>query len=323
MDSVRENIDHLRQLMEMENDMRVREVNEGFMDRLKNTAAGVTGGIKGAIKSVGQGAMNGAKLSKVDALYGRAKSVFEKMKSVIDDNMDLFNTLEDYRKQLNRLNVDDATKRKYEALIANIQQKKNDAYKLISKDVSNSPAPRPTTAATTPTPSQDYPQTGAKVFDINSLLAQRQIDTFLKMRKTANESQILDEAQVEGKFHEVFRLLFMNADRMAHSIATDMDGDSIATIMKLAFKTILDKGQSSFVNDVKEINNGYNAYRSAHKNLKNKPATQEPEAQAPAQQDRTEEAKTLAQQFLVKYQYEDTPENIDAATQYILNSKDF
>lgn len=178
------------------------------------------------------------------------------------------------------------------------------------KQLGNAPKPLPNGQ-------QKLGQQPTKVFNMNS--AQSEIDSFLKNRKMVAESHILTEAvQQESKFKEAFTVLFQNAGKMSKAVGGKYDADSLAHFMQLAFKSILDKGQGRFIDDIKEINNGYNTYRAAYKNLHG-----QQQQNGQQGQDRTAEAKQVAEEFLKAHGYQITPEALEQATQYIMNHQHF
>lgn len=337
--TLNEQVSRLKELMKIETNQEIMEVNEGLFDSLKTATAGIAGGVSGAVKGMVQGAKNGANTGKLDALYKQASSVFNKIHDMVGQTDPLFDKLEEYKNRLNSLNVDQQTKEKYFDLIAGIQQVKTAVLSAVQNHVDGSSTynagqdvtsqqqqtqPRPEPKAE---PAPQQPQ--AKVFDIRDGQVMQDLDDYLANRKNARaavsentlEEELLDEARMEGKFHELFRMLMTKAPLMAqHLNSQDMDTKSIAQIMSLAFETILNKGQKGFIDDIAEINNGYNTYKKAYTNLKRVQATQQSQ---PTGQDRTAEAEQVAGDFLKQHGYPVTPENIKQATEYILKHKDF
>lgn len=89
--------------------------------------------------------------------------------------------------------------------------------------------------------------------------------------RSMNEGFLLNEAAADDRFKSLFQTIRGSVEEMGKEVANQSggkyDATSVSTIISLAFESLLEKGQTSFVNDVKDMNQGFARYRVAERNL--------------------------------------------------------
>lgn len=386
MDALNENIKRMLDLINNEKDPQLESLNEGIGSTLRNAynnvrtaTAGVQGatvGIKGAEgKGTGlfqngiNGVKYGAQMGKAISVYKQGQEMFKRIENELKNAEQLLIKLEEYKNQVNSMNIDKDTKINYTNKIDALVKTYHLVGKLASEQVNNTsfsnqqsqdqqpsqptqqnpetetPTPvRPQVSApkVTAQPSEPADQTqqpSGKFFNMNTngphlndwLKKNRSMQESLDRMKGLIKEDVLDEAnQQEGKFHYLFRALTAHANQIGSVISDQMGGkyseDSITTIVSLAFETILMKGQKNFINDIKDINNGFNRYRQAFVDLDKPNNTSGGGAEASSHiytgPSKDYVAEELAEKYIKSHPelYEYNEENLQAVKQAILNS---
>ena len=86
-----------------------------------------------------------------------------------------------------------------------------------------------------------------------------------------NESVLLNEAAADDRFKTLFNTITSTSEEMGKLVATKSggkyDASAVGTILELVFETLLNNGQTAFVDDIKDINQGFARYRTAERSL--------------------------------------------------------
>lgn len=86
-----------------------------------------------------------------------------------------------------------------------------------------------------------------------------------------NESFVLSEAVADERFKALFGAISASTEGMGKLVAAQSGGKydaaSVTSIIALAFESLLAKGQTAFVDDIKDINQGFSRYRAAERTL--------------------------------------------------------